>query len=855
MANMAAKKLPGFVVLLMVLAILALTVAVLRPVVEELRLVWRLRSPGDSEWKRAADMLIEKGSRRGLVRAIETALVRDTEGFGAWQKKLFELRPHDVHRALPAYEAGLRHEEAAVRRACAGALMHPGWRRPEAVPVLARALESADPVIRWQAGYVLHRMGPGAAAATPALVRAARDPDENVRWAAVYALGAMAPASSDVVPALVEALDDPSALVASHAAGALGPLGPGAASAVRALIEAVRKGDVVVKAEAARALGDLGRSGREAVPVLLGALGEDRDWRYESYTYEFSSLGLGDEIPVRRDGLEIGLLDGRIELIKAALRIGVDVGEVLPCLSKLVSDTSYDVRQEACMALGRIGPAAGGAVPNLVERLRDEDTRQMFPPACTATNYAAADALAAIGTAAVPPLVEALGSSDSRTRYGSAWALAKMGHADGKIVEAFRSTLSDAPLKVTLTVARGLKRFDPGADLVPVLMGAAARTPSLEGVTWESLDGLVGREALPSLPLIREALSKQEYIPTRIAVRLLASMAREAVEPLGDLLAALDGKDISIRVDAIEVLGDLETRAEEVVPALIRSLERDDVRRFAADGLEKFGPKAESALPALWARHAVEEKAEDRRCCLAAISAISPGDTGVIEIHLSEAKGNEQVSAALDLIAKAGPKARSFLTAAEQHLEHEDIAIRFEAARAVWAIDRRIDPVVVIARQALRDDWSSGRWWPPFPFPLYPPGFGPEWRNPLREKAARLLSEMGPAGKAAAPELVACLDFPGHTVRVLAVEALRRTTGDTRLDPLIDAVEGSVPKLRGNPDRMEDFTSEALRVLGEIGPAARAAIPSLERLRAAAPAGPLRAAVDEALRKVAQPRA
>src|SRR5205085_4604058 len=92
-------------------------------------------------------------------------------------------------------------------------------------------------------------------------------------------------------------------------------------------------------------------------------------------------------------------------------QIGPAAREAVPALTPLLRDPDGDVRSAAFQALGRIGPAAAAAVPALVEALADPARRGP-----------AAEALAAIGPAAVPELRKAASAGDEATR-GAAEAL------------------------------------------------------------------------------------------------------------------------------------------------------------------------------------------------------------------------------------------------------------------------------------------------------------------------------------------------------------------------------------------------------------------------------------------------
>jgi HEAT repeat protein len=80
-----------------------------------------------------------------------------------------------------------------------------------------------------------------------------------------------------------------------------------------------------------------------------------------------------------------------------------------------LGDQDDRVRASAAAALGRIGPAAEEAVPALIEALKDE-----------AAGPQAEESLVKIGRAAVPALIQVVGSPDQSTRWHAANALTRI---------------------------------------------------------------------------------------------------------------------------------------------------------------------------------------------------------------------------------------------------------------------------------------------------------------------------------------------------------------------------------------------------------------------------------------------
>ena len=180
----------------------------------------------------------------------------------------------DPERAVPALAEGLEDEDETVIGASAKAL---GLFGAAAVDALVSALESTNPVARWNAALALGAIGTDAADAIPSLVRALGDPDEQVRARVARALGMIATESTQAVQPLVSALDDEDATVRAAAAWSVGEHGEHARWAVLPLVDALRDEDPGVRMHAAIALGKLGEHARQAVLDLSSLLESETD--------------------------------------------------------------------------------------------------------------------------------------------------------------------------------------------------------------------------------------------------------------------------------------------------------------------------------------------------------------------------------------------------------------------------------------------------------------------------------------------------------------------------------------------------------------------------------------------------
>lgn len=265
------------------------------------------------------------------------------------------------------------------------------------LPDLIRTLRGKAPADRVRAARDLGRLGWLARDAMPALVAAVDDDDAKVREAAAQAVGQMGP---EALPALVRMLDHDDKYVRRHAVWAMGKLGPLARPALRDLGAALKDADPRAASGAAQALGNLGTDGAEAVPLLaeamrgtnivlcrlaakalsqIGPPALSTLIAHLQHTDPFvrgeSALALGWMGPAARSAVSFLAqavrgprgFDERSAAMKKASD-SVFSGAATPPTTAAPDEagtTEDNCRVYAAQALGRIGPAAARALPDL----------------------------------------------------------------------------------------------------------------------------------------------------------------------------------------------------------------------------------------------------------------------------------------------------------------------------------------------------------------------------------------------------------------------------------------------------------------------------------------------------------
>ena len=241
--------------------------------------------------------------------------------------------------------------------------------------------------------------------------------------------------------------------------------------------------------------------------------------------------------------------------------------------SKL-KDTNPEVRENAVMALGRIGDVK--AVDLLIEALKDENIGMRVNVAV---------ALGNIGDAkAVDPLIEALKDENIGMRVNVAVALGNIG--DAKAVDPLIEMLNDENVNVRLNAANALGIIRDVKAVDPLIEALKDETLSVRLNAANAL-GIIG-DAKAVDPLI-EAL-KDENIDVRLnATNVLGNIGdAKAVDPL---IEVLNDKVDNIRGTAAWALGEI-CDAKAVVP-LAEALNDEvrEVRVHAKEALDKIKAK------------------------------------------------------------------------------------------------------------------------------------------------------------------------------------------------------------------------------------------------------------------------
>ena len=409
-------------------------------------------------------------------------------------------QPEADQKPLAQWVEALDDEDAEARRQAAAALGRLGPEAEAAVPKLTGCLTDRDPDVRFSAAHALGSIGLPSKPAVPALINVMKDTaftrDGRPVWImASLALGHVGPGA---VPELIAALEDPNPHVCIGAAAALGYIGSDAKTAVGPLVTALEKDDPQTRNGIIHGLQGIGPDASAAVPALTKMLDSDEFHTQYWACRALSAIGpaAAPTTPVLCRLTVEGTASVRRHAAAALGDVGPGIGKQgLDALTSALRDPNSDpVREDAVIALGKLGEFARPAVPAVREALESGRISARVQTARTLwiltgetaaavevlieevgrrdEPVEAAELLGEMGPpakAAVPALIGGLQSVEDEARAACCGALGRIGPDAQPAADALEKTLEDPSPEVRLAAQEALRQIrstppDPAAD-------------------------------------------------------------------------------------------------------------------------------------------------------------------------------------------------------------------------------------------------------------------------------------------------------------------------------------------------------------------------------------------------------
>jgi len=692
-----------------------------------------------------------------------------------------------------------------------------------------------------------------------------------------------------VLAVVVVALCSSTARTASSREGTL-------ADRARSAVEGLRATDVDVRRTAANQLRLSGRDlQREALPVLIDLLIREKDGQVRLAVLDaITSLGPGAEaaVPALVHTLRTSYGgQGQEELhqdYRSALALAAIGKPAVEGLRGLLQERKESVRSEVAMGLGRIGPDAGAAVPDLIPLLRDASAR---------VRGEASRALGLIGPPAVGPLIAASADQDVVVRSGAVEALGILRSPDDRASRAIVGSAHDASPEVRTAAVRSLARLKlPDDVLVPIVrenlrhdddrvrlavvnLLVEGRTllprlaPELESLLTAERDGvasraafLLGKSGREAAPRLIDALRREGSRVGPIA-GALAQIGRPAVEMIA---RAIEDPDPRVRRGAALALGQIRPLAPETSRKLTVGLADPDpeVRMAFLTALGNLGPRAAESVPAVRALLR-DGSPELRDRAIEVLFQSAPRDERLID-DLSALLDDPEPRVqrrAIDSIRALGPPGRKALAVVIGRLGSRDPDVRLAAALLVESHGSGAAEAIPALTGLLNDPMPKVR-----TIAATALGRFGKASQPASPSLAMLLGDEDLAVREAAASAIGSLELDAETVRPHLARALRDDKAEVRraaaraiprlgpqgvilvpdiilmaarkenlrlVDRLLRPFERGGPDVRSLPELVKQLGHDqvpvrllAIKFLGLAGRNASEALPALERILA-----------------------
>ncbi len=505
-----------------------------------------------------------------LVKALgsteETARLKAVDGLGSLGPK--------AAGAVKALAERLSDHSPRVQAHAARALGEIGKPALGAVEALVRLIGDPDAMVRREAVRTLDDLDPEPKVVLPLLVKLLRDPDHSVRLLAMQVLQEI---GEEAVEPLVRALGDEK--TACWACLVIGEIGPKAKAAVPALTKLLDHAAPDVHQEAILSLAAIGAASAPAAGRLVGAL--DDPLLRDAATYALVHIGkvsADAEAKIRANAKADNAMTKVVSTWALAKlhpkdkTLQKEAAEVL--VEGLTSDRE-PVRSAAARAISDIRPGPKVMVPLLEKALENAKPEVV---------QHALDALAGVGAAAVPRLVEALKYEKARSRV--AYILGQIGPQAEAAVTALAGLLNDADPETRREAAIALAKIGPAAkQAVPALI--EAMEARREHGPIYALGG-IGPAAAAAKPALIKIMAGKDETPAVFSAWALASIdpgdAEVAKKSVPLLRIALADSEAAIRQQAAIALGKLGRLAKSATGALQEAQRDPDPQVSAAAG-------------------------------------------------------------------------------------------------------------------------------------------------------------------------------------------------------------------------------------------------------------------------------
>jgi HEAT repeat protein len=665
------------------------------------------------------------------------------------------------------------------------------------VDALIEKLTVEDVDQRRDAAYEIVRRGEVSAQLVVALAESVKDRDPQVRFQSLMALARAGQTAEPAIASLIDCLDDRDDQIRFRAADALGAIGP---AAIEPLIARWDQASERSKIAIAQALQRIGPPASDGGPLLLAAIDGDSVELARNAAGAFASITpLDEQAWLRLAGHQDAVVRG----IGLSSLAGLDHPSTaaIDAIIAACDDSDATIREAAIVNLAR-------SQVSDVEKARRIEAALVDPVVGVR-----AAALVAMQTAEMADTDFSLNLArrlkDAPPELANS-LLRTLGQIGEPAAVSLPMVLEIADRKDVDShqVSRTLSSF--GSPVVPQLLRAIEQQPEIEPILSEAL-ALIGQPAIPSLVT---GLDNPTELVRMASVRALGAVRPIEQERLKQIADALDDASADVRSVAVAALVAVGEDANFASEMLLAACEDRDPRvRAAAIGVLKVQDYPAEVVDQTIAKGLADDAAVVRTESLHTAKEISGKIFALVEnvIELTTDDDPAVRSAAIHALGEVSEKqleetksgtsvGETIAKAVEQALGDPTLEVRVAATELAGQLGLGQSAI----QRGLAANMDSD-------LPLLRASLATVTR--LGQKASGLVTDVEPL-----------LRHPEADIRGLAVTALAAIEQDpARLTSLLigvlDDSEWAVRRTAGS-------------ALGQLGPAAKEAVPSLFKLLA-----------------------
>ena len=494
------------------------------------------------------------------------------------------------------------------RKRAAEAIGEIGPEAAIAIPSLIKALRDDDTYVRRSAASALGKVGPLTKEVIPALVNACKNTaDKNsakTESSAFYdqssAFHALREIGKPALPALQEMVEAKDRTIAFLAVGSIAEIGKrmkdrgsDTSQVVDVLCRALRHPEDIVRITAIGALRSVGR-GSKVVSALVSALDDKDKQVWEKATWDWTFEPFRDDAIVTLPALKKLLEHKDVEVRQRTFGWLFAIGTpAVPTLLGAVKNSDPKVSQLALEVLGpsrkfpyQFGPSDSDVIAAIVDSLQHNSPRfrkaavellggvtTPSPKVIKAVIDALGDPITADGaasvivkygargSAAVPTLIEMLGSKNSEVQQTSLIALSGIGELAVSAVPKLVDLLDHADGNLRIAAAKTLGTIGELAhQAVPKLIGLLDHSDINSRIAAVETLARIGEAAHQALPKLVGLLRHADGNLRISAVKTLGLIAPNKTDIIAELMKRFRDSDENVRVAARIAIQDIRSR-------------------------------------------------------------------------------------------------------------------------------------------------------------------------------------------------------------------------------------------------------------------------------------------------------